>query len=147
MSATVVLPGEGETLGSGGYHLRFLAESPAQPIAILENAVPAHFPGPPRHRHRLLTDIFYVLEGTITFHLDGDEREVGPGGFVLIPPGVVHTYANHTGTPARFLNIYQPAGNEHYLKELGHLLEAGTELTPDLMAEIAARYDSEPVPR
>ena len=145
MPASVIQAGEGETFGQGDYRLRFLAESPAQPIAITENSVPAQFPGPPRHRHRLLTDIFYVIDGTLTFHVDGEEQEVGPGGFVLVPPGVVHTFANRTDEPARFLNIYQPAGNEHYLKELGRLLEAGTPLTPELMAEIAGRYDSEVV--
>jgi mannose-6-phosphate isomerase-like protein (cupin superfamily) len=143
MGATVIQPGEGELLGAGAYQLRFLAESPAEPIAITENAIPAHFPGPVLHRHRYLTDIFYVLEGTITIHLDGVEQDVGPGGFVLVPPGVVHSFANRGDEPARFLNIYQPAGNEQYLKELGKLLEAGTPLTPVLMAEVASRYDFE----
>ena len=146
MPATVFAPGEGEAFAAGDYQLRFLAESPDQPIAIVENAVPARFPGPPKHRHRVLTDSFYVLEGSLTFHLDGEEHELGPGGFVRVPPGVVHSYANHTDAPARFLNIYEPAGNEHYLKELGRLLASGTTLTPHLMARIAERYDSETVP-
>ena len=97
--------------------LRLLAQSPDQPIAVTDNTVPPGFPGPVRHRHAQMTDIFYVLEGELAFDLGGERRTLGPGSFVLVPPGVVHTFANRGAIPARFLNIYQPAGNEQYLKE------------------------------
>jgi oxalate decarboxylase/phosphoglucose isomerase-like protein (cupin superfamily) len=63
---------------------------------------------------------------------------------VLVPPGVVHTFANPGQEPARFLNVYQPAGNEGYVKEVAARMAGGAP-TPAEMAAIAARYDFEPV--
>lgn len=42
---------------------------------------------------------------------------------------------------------YQPAGNEHYLKELGQLAATGSPPSPEVMADIASRYDFESVER
>ncbi len=146
MEAIVFAESEGEVFGAGPSQMRFLAQSPGQEIAITDCTVPPGFPGPVRHRHARMTDIFYVLEGTLTLHLEEGPRELGPNGFAVVPPGVVHTYSNPGPVPMRFLNIYQPAGNEHYLKEVARLTAAGRAPSPAEMAEIAARYDFEAVP-
>ena len=57
----------------------------------------------------------YVLEGDVTFVLEDDEIVAAPGTFVLVPPGVEHTFANRTAEPARILNIHAPAGFDHRL--------------------------------
>ncbi len=62
-----------------------------------------------------------------------------------MPPGVVHTFSNDTDAPVRFLNIYQPSGNEHYLKEVGQRMAAGTPPSMQEMAETASRFDFIPV--
>jgi mannose-6-phosphate isomerase-like protein (cupin superfamily) len=91
-----------------------------------------------------MTDIFYVLEGELVIDLEGERRVLGPGSFVLVPPGVLHTFANSGSVPARFLNIYQPSGNEHYLKEVMKQMMAGRPWSPAEMAKVAAQYDFEP---
>lgn len=136
---------EGEVNDTGALRLRVLAQSPDQPVAVTDNTVPPGFPGPVRHRHSTMTDIFFVLEGELAFDLGGERRIVGPGSFVLVPPGVVHTFANPGPVPARFLNIYQPAGNEQYLKEAVKRVVEGHPWSPTEMAEVASRYDFEPV--
>lgn len=141
MNAMVYEAGEGEVYGSGSFQLRFLMQSPEQPIAITENVIPPRFPGPVRHHHATMTDIFYVLDGTLTVHLDDERRRLGPGGFALVPPGVVHTFSNEGDVPARFLNIYQPSGNEHYLKEVGQRVAGGSPPSAEEAAEIASQYD------
>ncbi len=145
MTAIVLAPGEGEAIGDGGYMLRFLAESPGQPLAITENTVPPGFSGPLRHRHERMTDVFYVLDGEMALELEGVVRRLGPGGFALIPPGVVHTFSNPGEVSLRFLNIYHPPGNERYLREVGERTAAGRPPSPAEMAAMAARYDSVPV--
>ncbi len=136
---------EGEVYDTGVVRLRLLAQSPDQPIAITDSTVPPGFPGPVRHRHASMTDIFYVLEGELALDLEGDWRILGPGSFVLVPPGVIHTFANRGSVPARFLNIYQPSGLEQYLKEAAKRMAEGHPWSPSETAEIAARYDFEPV--
>ncbi len=144
MEPIVLEATEGEVYDTGAVRLRLLAQSPDQAVAITDNTVPPGFPGPVRHRHAGLTDIFFVLEGELAFDLEGEWRVLGPGSFVLVPPGVVHTFANRGTAPARFLNIYQPAGNEQYLKEAVKRMVEGRPWSPAEMAEVAARYDFEP---
>jgi hypothetical protein len=45
------------------------------------------------------------IEGTLTMRLGDEEREIGPGTFVCVPPGVVHTFSNPSDAPVRFLNF------------------------------------------
>ena len=130
---------------AGALRLRMLAQSPDQPMAVTDNTVPPGFPGPVRHRHAQMTDIFYVLEGELTLDLAGEQRVLGPGAFVLVPPGVIHTFANPGPAPVRFLDIFQPAGIEQFFKEAVQRMAAGHPWSPAEMAEIAARYDFEPV--
>jgi quercetin dioxygenase-like cupin family protein len=92
-----------------------------------------------------MTEMFYILEGDLAFDLAGEQRVLGPGSFVLVPPGVVHTFANPGSTPVRFLEILQPAGNEQFFKEAVQRMVAGNPWSPAEMAEIAARCDFEPV--
>src|SRR5215216_5057330 len=143
MEPTVFEDGEGELYDAGALRLRVLAQSPDHPVAITDSVVPPGFPGPVRHRHAEMTDIFYVLEGELAFDLEGEWRSLGPGSFVLVPPGVVHTFANRGSAPARFLNIYQPSGNEQYLKEAAKRMVDGHPWSPAEMAEVAAQYDFE----
>ncbi len=145
MEPTVFADAEGEIYDAGAAKIRVLAQAPDQPLAVTDNTVPPGFPGPVRHRHARMTDVFYVLEGQLAFDLEGERRVLGPGGFVLVPPGVVHTFSNPGPAPARFLNIYQPAGNEQYLKEAVRRMAEGHPWSPAEMAEIASRYDFEPV--
>ncbi len=43
-----------------------------------------------RHYHRDAEEIYFVLTGTARMELAGEEREVGPGDAILIPPGAWH---------------------------------------------------------
>jgi mannose-6-phosphate isomerase-like protein (cupin superfamily) len=43
-----------------------------------------------RHYHARTEEIYVVLAGTGRMEVDGDEREVGPGDAILIPPGSRH---------------------------------------------------------
>jgi hypothetical protein len=87
-----------------------------------------------------------VLDGERTFDLEGEQRILGAGAFVRVPPGVAHTFANRGSAPARVLNILQPAGLEQYLKEAFKRMADGSPWTPAEMAEIADGYDFEALP-
>jgi glyoxylate utilization-related uncharacterized protein len=81
----------------------------------------------------------------VAFDLAGEQHFLGPGAFVLVPPAVVHTFANPGSAPVRFLEIRQPTGNEQFVKEAVQRMAAGHPWSPAEMAEMAARYDFEPV--
>ena len=46
----------------------------------------------------------------MTFLVEDERVVAGPGTFVLVPPGVLHTFANDSDEPVRMLNIHAPAG-------------------------------------
>jgi hypothetical protein len=61
---------------------------------------------------------------------------------VLIPRGTDHSFSQSAG--ARCLLIIAPAGLEGFFRELAEGLQAGRS-GADLRAELAGRYDSDPV--
>ena len=103
------------------------------------------FPGPPPHVHDTLHDMFFVLEGTLTMRLGDETMEAGPGTFICVPPGVVHTFSNRSETAVRFLNFNTPSGWEDYMGDLGNELATGRRPTPEEIGRIASRYDFRPV--
>jgi quercetin dioxygenase-like cupin family protein len=97
-------------------------------------------PGPPPHTHSTMTDMFYVLEGELSLLIGGEWRSMPAGSFAAAPPGNVHTFANRSDAPVRFLNISTPGGFEAYMRELFALLAAGPP-DPAAMADLLARHD------
>ena len=103
------------------------------------------FPGPPPHVHDRLHDMFYVLKGTLSMRVGDEQLEAGPGTFVCVPPGVVHTFANPNDEPVRLLNFNTPSGWEDYMRELAAAFNSGAPVTPEEIGKIASRYDFRPV--
>ena len=108
MEAIVVRPGEGRRVGN----IEFLARSEDTPrfnLGVI--TMQPHREGPEPHEHADEDDSFYILEGELTFLLEGsDDVVAGPGTFVLVPPGVRHTFANRGDAVVRMINIHAPAG-------------------------------------
>ena len=76
-----------------------------------------HRDGPGLHAHAEEDDAFYMLEGELTFTVDGEDVVAGPGVFVLVPPQVPHSFANRGDAVARFVNVHAPAGFDLRLEE------------------------------
>jgi mannose-6-phosphate isomerase-like protein (cupin superfamily) len=49
--------------------------------------------------------------------VEDGELEAPPGTFVLVPPGVEHTFANHGDVPVRMVNVHAPSGFDLRLEE------------------------------
>jgi mannose-6-phosphate isomerase-like protein (cupin superfamily) len=110
--AVVVRPGEGKRV----YNVEFLATSDDTPrfnLGII--TLQPHRDGPELHVHDGEDDSFYILEGELTFVVEEDEVVAGPGTFVLVPPGVRHTFANRGDAVVRMVNVHAPAGFDRRL--------------------------------
>lgn len=136
-------PGEGETLAIGPNRvtLKATGEATAGTLFVGETVTAPGSLGPPPHYHERLHDMFYVLEGTLTVRLGDETVEAGPGTFVCVPPGVVHTFSNPGDEPVRFLNFNTPAGWEDYMRDLAAAFGPGEPVTPEAIAEVAKAYD------
>jgi quercetin dioxygenase-like cupin family protein len=92
------------------------------------------------HLHRQHAETFYILDGGVDFHIDGDWMTAPPGAVIHIPPGVPHAVTLTKAEPARMLMIFQPAGFDQYLAELaGMSAEALADAAR--MEELAVKYD------
>jgi mannose-6-phosphate isomerase-like protein (cupin superfamily) len=67
--------------------------------------------GPEPHVHHRHVDAFYVVEGALRFGVGPvvEPVDAPAGTFVLVPPDVVHTFANASGATARWLNFHAPS--------------------------------------
>ncbi len=61
------------------------------------------------HFHRQTEEIYYIVEGTGLMTIGDEQRQVGPGDAVAIPPGVVHQIFNSGLKPLVFLCCCAPA--------------------------------------
>ncbi len=64
---------------------------------------------PPDHTHETEDEMFYVLEGAITFHCGGEEFYLETGGFVFLPCGIEHGYTISNDDPVRLIAVTSPA--------------------------------------
>jgi mannose-6-phosphate isomerase-like protein (cupin superfamily) len=87
------------------------AEQSAGALGAIEVQAPAGWPGPPLHHHAF-AEAFYVLEGELTFQLGDARMTAGAGEFVYVPGDAIHTLANFSGAPARYLLLCTPGGFE-----------------------------------
>jgi quercetin dioxygenase-like cupin family protein len=86
-------------------------------VSVIKLAVPAHWPGPPLHRHDF-AEGFHLLEGELTFQVEEELVSARAGEFVFAPGGVAHTVANLSDAPASYLLICTPAGFERYFAKI-----------------------------
>jgi mannose-6-phosphate isomerase-like protein (cupin superfamily) len=143
MDAVVLLPGQGERIEAGAITttMKATAATTGGAFSLSEGTIPAGMSGPPPHAHRQTTDTYYVLEGTLRVTVSGREVDAPAGSYILVPPGVVHTFANTSDAPVRVLNLNAPGGWEHYLRELAGAMHAGTFPGTAEFARLVAKYD------
>jgi mannose-6-phosphate isomerase-like protein (cupin superfamily) len=85
-----------------GWHLLRTAA-----LSIIEEKIP---PGGSelRHHHEASNQFFYVLAGTLSFEVSGQEFDLEPRQAVQIGPSVPHRVFNRSSGNAEFLVISSP---------------------------------------
>ncbi len=105
------------------------AETTNGQYSLMEQICPVNS-GPPPHRHTQ-REMFYILDGEITFLVGEQQITAGAGSFVDVPPNTVHSFRVDTPT-ARVLNSYTPAGFERLIIETALPAETRTLPPPGL---------------
>ena len=104
--AVVVPPGRGHRVGNVEFLAR-TADSPRFTLGYIDIAAGRVLED---HVHADEDDAFLILEGEMTFTVEGEDIPAPPGTFVLVPPGVRHGFRNAGDRPVRMLNLHAPAG-------------------------------------
>lgn len=86
---------EGRTLRGEEHH--------ATISLILDESEPGQ--GPRLHRHPY-DETWVVQEGQITFQMDEQRLEAGPGDIVIVPPGAAHKSTNNSPGRSKLVCIH-----------------------------------------
>lgn len=140
-----------EMIRVGSLEIRFLVtgDDSNGSVAVMEMTVPAgdKLTAPP-HSHDAYEETIYGTAGTLTWTVDGEAVEVGPGQALCIPRGAVHQFANHGDEDAEVLIVITPAviGPE-YFRKTAEVINAAAGGPPDRakLVEIMRRHGLTPV--
>lgn len=92
-------------------------------FSLIEERIPAGS-SPPMHVHRHDDELFYVLDGVVTFEVDGDRFTATAGSTVYAPHGRPHSYLTETET--RWLMFVHEPGLEQLWASVGRPAESWT---------------------
>jgi quercetin dioxygenase-like cupin family protein len=140
-----------EEIRIGQLAIRFLLESEASggSVAVFEFDVPTAARVPIAHSHDGYEETIYGLEGALTWTVDGEQTEVGPGEVLCIPRGVVHRFDNDHEVDAKMLAIVTPGIlSPDFFREMADVINAATGGPPDpaALAEVMRRHGLTPAP-
>ena len=98
--AIFLRPGEGRDYPMGRIRAVFKAdgEEVRNRYSISEWWLEPHTQGPGAHSHAE-DDVFYVIEGTMSFFIGDKWADAEKGSFVLAPAGMKHDFENRSGKP------------------------------------------------
>lgn len=115
----ILAPSEGRSYSMGTMSAQFKADCAETEGAysISEWWLEPYSKGPGAHSHPE-DDVFYVIEGVMSF-LVGDKWIDAPkGSFVLAPAGITHDFENRSAARAGALNLSTPGNFENHMPDI-----------------------------
>jgi mannose-6-phosphate isomerase-like protein (cupin superfamily) len=113
--ATLVATEERVRFGPGGgiYRIVTTAQESLGRIFAFEATEPPGG-GPPLHTHAHEDEYFLVLEGEISFYIDGRITVGRAGDSAFVPRGAAHCFKNRSSRDARVLVLFTPGEIEGF---------------------------------
>lgn len=148
-NAIVHRSGEGQAFWmlGGLYEVLLSSDETNGEATIMQMTLPKGM-GPPPHIHHGVTETVYVVDGTITYHIDGRKVEGGPGSLFRIPADTQERF--EPTSKARVVVTYEPGGMDKFFAEAGEPAQR-REIPPapasppdtERLAKIGARHGLE----
>jgi quercetin dioxygenase-like cupin family protein len=91
-----------------------------------------------RHQHRVMAELFYILDGEVIFAFDDEIVNAVAGTTVNVPAGTWHEVTCSEG--GRLLTIFTPGGFDDYLAESA-ALSSDEAADSETVTRLAQRYD------
>ena len=139
MNYEIIQPGEGMEYEWSSDHIfvKSVGNLAEGRVSMVEDTVkPGFHLG--RHHHKMMMEIFYVLEGEMTLIFDDQTIVASAGTTINIPANVWHEAKSEHG--AKMLSIFSPAGFEDYLAEMKTLTNEQFADEPFMQA-LNEKYD------
>jgi mannose-6-phosphate isomerase-like protein (cupin superfamily) len=121
----VLPPGTGRSYEMGPLRAVFKADGDETrgQYSISEWWLEPYTRGPGAHSHDE-DDVFYVLEGTMSFFINGAWLDAPKGSFVVAPAGTPHDFENRTARRAGALNVSVPGDFEPHMHGIAEWFRA-----------------------
>ncbi|HET9067663.1 MAG TPA: cupin domain-containing protein [Amaricoccus sp.] len=130
-----------ETIRLGPLALRFLVtgENSRGSVAAFELSVPgAKRLAAPAHSHDGFEETIYGVAGVLTWTVDGQPIDVGPGQALCIPRGAVHRFDNTGSQDAKVLCVITPAAiGPQFFRDSAEVINAAAGGPPDAAKLVA----------
>ncbi|MFD2587005.1 cupin domain-containing protein [Croceitalea marina] len=91
-----------------------------------------------RHHHKIMTEVFYILEGEVQLIFDDETVNAKPGDTITVPPNVWHAASCKKG--GKMLTIFKNGQFDLYLNRLSTMSDEDFENT-ELMKTVSAEFD------
>ncbi len=112
----LLAPGKGRTYAMGPVTAVFKADGDETrgQYSISEWWLEPYTKGPGTHHHEE-DDVFFVIEGTMSFFVNGKWIDAKAGSLVIAPAGMPHDFENRTAKRAGALNVSVPGDFEPHM--------------------------------
>jgi len=120
-TVSLVLPeGEGRVYKCGTMTAIFKADENEtnEKYSISEWWLEPNSDGPGAHSHENNDEVFYMLEGTMSFLIGEKWIDAKKGTFLRIPAKTIHDFKNNTNRKAGVLNFFIPGGFERNMPNI-----------------------------
>ncbi|MEQ8364521.1 MAG: cupin domain-containing protein [Cyclobacteriaceae bacterium] len=135
----IIRDGEGENYNYSQDHcfVKLSSEDTNGELSIVEDKIkPGFFL--PRHHHKIMTEVFYILEGEVELIFDDESIICRPGDTITVPPNVWHAARCKEG--GKMLTLFKNGQFDLYLKRLSQMSDSDFA-DKVLMKSIAAEFD------
>ena len=135
----IIRNGEGENYNYSQDHcfVKLSSHQTHGELSLVEDTLKPGF-NLPRHHHKIMTEIFYILEGEVAFDFDDETVIAGVGDTITVPPHVWHGARCEKG--GKMLTLFKNGQFDLYLAKLSTLTDEDFE-NAELMKSISAEYD------
>lgn len=135
----IIKNGEGENYNYSQDHcfIKLASKSTNGELCMVEDTLkPGFFL--PRHHHKIMTEVFYILEGEVLFIFDDETITTSAGDTLTVAPHVWHAAKCEKG--GKMLTIFKNGRFDEYLERLSKMAEQDFA-NKELMKATAAEFD------
>ncbi len=139
MEKEIVRKGEGENYNYSQDHcfVKLSSKSTNGELCLVEDKIkPGFFLA--RHHHKIMTEVFYILEGEVELIFDDESVICLPGDTITVPPNVWHAARCEKG--GKMLTLFKNGQFDVFLERLSKMSDSNFADT-DLMKSISAEFD------
>lgn len=140
MKSTVYIPnGQGENYNYSQDHcfIKVSSNDTNGELCLIEDKIKPGF-HLKRHHHKIMTEIFYMLEGEMELIFDDETIQLKPGDTITVPPNVWHEAKCKGG--GKMLTLFKNGRFDVFLQQLSTMTENDFS-DAQRMKSLAAKFD------